>query len=103
MNFCAVTIRGAAAAASTVRAAKKWPETAPPTKAAARVRLTNPIRSLMVMVAVSFPVPKVRRFSGRTLAGFKGGLQKQRTRRKGRSGTGFNVEPAWVPHLLGEG
>ena len=63
MNFCAVIIRGALAA-STARAAKIWPDTAPPTKAAARVRVTNPIRSLMVMVAVSFPVPVVGQFSG---------------------------------------
>src|SRR5208282_6017225 len=76
MNFCAVIILGAAAA-STARVAKIWPETAPPTSAAARVSVTNPIRSLMVMVAVSFPVPTVRRFSRRTLAGLKGRLQNQ--------------------------
>jgi hypothetical protein len=51
MNFCAVIILGADAA-PIAEAAKIWPDTAPPTKAAARVKVTNPIRSFIVMVAV---------------------------------------------------
>src|SRR5882757_9232974 len=47
-NFCAVSILGAEAA-PMAEAANIWPDTAPPTKAAAIVMVTNPIRSLMVI------------------------------------------------------
>src|ERR1700682_1266106 len=53
-------------------AANIWPDTAPPTNAAAIVKVTNPIRSLMVMVAVSLiqqgPAPAPESGSGSVVA-----------------------------------